>query len=124
MTIFEPIPTVVFATNNSRYVLDKHAKIVYENSLAVMTWTLTMNNIPKSRHGLPSWSQIEHKMYSRYAQSHQNYASLISYLFTAKYEKYAFAVKNLFYGIAFKKLISRFVLLYKIQTHARSNDQS
>lgn len=66
LSLFEPIPNVVFATNSSRYVLDKHAKIVYENSFAVFPWIMQMNNIPKSRHGLPSWAQIERKMYSRY----------------------------------------------------------
>lgn len=66
LSIFEPIPNVVFATNSSRYVLDKHAKIVYENSFAVFGWIMQMNNIPKNRHGLPSWAQIEYNMYSRY----------------------------------------------------------
>lgn len=66
LSIFEPIPNVVFATNSSRYVLDKHAKIVYENSFAVFGWIMQMNNIPKNRHGLPSWQQIEYNMYSKY----------------------------------------------------------
>lgn len=66
LQVFEPIPTVIFATNMSRYVLDKHAKIVYENSNAVFTWTLMMNNIPKARFGHPSWHEIEYRMYSRY----------------------------------------------------------
>jgi len=66
LSIFEPIPDVIFATNSSRYVLDKHAKIVYENSFAVFPWIMQMNNIPKNRHGLPTWSEIEHRMYSRY----------------------------------------------------------
>jgi hypothetical protein len=66
LSLFEPIPNVVFATNSSRYVLDKHAKIVYENSYAVFNWILQMNNIPKNRHGLPSWAEIERKMYTRY----------------------------------------------------------
>jgi hypothetical protein len=66
LQVFEPIHTVVFATNMSRYVLDKHAKIVYENSNAVFTWTLQMNHIPKNRHGFPTWGHIEHMMYSRY----------------------------------------------------------
>jgi len=66
LSIFEPIPNVVFATNSSRYVLDKHAKIVYENSFAVFNWIMQMNNIPKNRHGLPSWAEAERRMYSRY----------------------------------------------------------
>lgn len=66
LQIFEPIPSVIFATNSSRYVLDKNAKVVYENSLAVFTWTLMMNDIPKSRYGMPSWSDMEYRMYSRY----------------------------------------------------------
>jgi hypothetical protein len=66
LQVFEPINTVIFATNMSRYVLDKHAKIVYENSNAVFTWTMQMNNIPRNRFGSPTWGQIEHMMYSRY----------------------------------------------------------
>mmetsp|Transcript_1030 Transcript_1030/g.1141 ORF Transcript_1030/g.1141 Transcript_1030/m.1141 type:complete len:362 (+) Transcript_1030:270-1355(+) len=71
LQIFEPIPNVIFATNSSRYVLDKKAKIVYENSLAVFTWTMTMNKIPKSRFGQPSWGAIEYNMYSRYAANRE-----------------------------------------------------
>ena len=66
LEVFQPIPTVVFANNASRYVLDKHAKIVYENSMAVIPWIFTMNNIPKNKFGQPSWGQIERNMYSRY----------------------------------------------------------
>lgn len=66
LEIFQPIPTVIFATNASRYVLDKNAKIVYENSMAVIPWIFTMNNIPKNKFGQPSWGQIERNMYSRY----------------------------------------------------------
>jgi hypothetical protein len=66
LQVFEPIPTVVFATNSSRYVLDKNAKQNYENSLAVFTWTLQMNDIPKNRFGFPTWGQIEYNMYSRF----------------------------------------------------------
>lgn len=66
MELFEPIDKVIFATNSSRYVLDKHAKIVYENSLAVMTWTLQMNGVPKIRFGYPTWAQIEYAMYSKF----------------------------------------------------------
>lgn len=66
LSLFEPIPGVVFATNSSRYVLDKHAKIVYENSYAVFNWIMQMNNIPKGRFGLPTWAEAERKMYSRY----------------------------------------------------------
>ena len=67
LQLFEPIPNVVFATNSSRYVLDKNAKIVYENSLAVMTWTLQMNNIPKNKFGRATWGDIEYMMYSKFA---------------------------------------------------------
>jgi len=66
LEVFQPVQTVIFATNMSRYVLDKHAKIVYENSMAVIPWIFTMNNIPKNRFGQPSWGQIERNMYSRY----------------------------------------------------------
>ena len=71
LQIFEPISTVVFGTNNSRYVLDKKAKVVYENSLAVFTWTMTMNNVPKNRFGLPTWRSIEYDMYSRYVPNRE-----------------------------------------------------
>ncbi len=63
LEIFQPIQNVIFATNSSRYVLDKHAKIVYENSWAVLPWTLAQNDIPKNKFGLPTWGQIEHHQY-------------------------------------------------------------
>ena len=66
LEIFQPVPSVIFATNASRYVLDKHAKIVFENSMAVIPWIFTMNNIPKNKFGQASWGQIERNMYSRY----------------------------------------------------------
>ena len=68
LQIFQPISNVVFATNSSRYVLDKRAKIVYENSLAVFTWTMAMNDIPKNN---PRWSTIEYNMYSRYSANRE-----------------------------------------------------
>jgi len=71
LQVFEPVPTVVFATNSSRYVLDKNAKIVYENSLAVFQWTMQMNNIPKNKFGMPSWNEIEYKMYSRFVPNRE-----------------------------------------------------
>ena len=66
LSVFEPIDKVIFATNSSRYVLDKKAKIVYENSYAVMHWILIQNEIPKNRHGFPSWREIEYNMYSKF----------------------------------------------------------
>jgi hypothetical protein len=66
LEIFQPIPNVMFATNSSRYTVDKHSKINYENSWAVLHWTLQMNNIPKSKFGQPSWGQIEHNMYRKF----------------------------------------------------------
>jgi hypothetical protein len=66
LEVFKPIPRVIFAKNESRYVLDKHAKIVYENSLAVFSWTMLMNKIPKNRFGFPSWTQIETQMYMKF----------------------------------------------------------
>ena len=80
LQLFEPIPTVIFATNTSRYVLDKRAKIVYENSWAVLTWTLAMNNIPKSKFGYPSWSTIEYNMYSRYSPNREIMAKVKLYV--------------------------------------------
>jgi len=80
LQIFELIPHVVFATNSSRYVLDKRAKIVYENSWAVFTWTLSMNNIPKAKFGHPSWTQIEYNMYSRYAPTREVMAKVTAFV--------------------------------------------
>jgi hypothetical protein len=68
LQLFQPISNVIFATNSSRYVLDKRAKIVYENSLAVFTWTMSMNDIPKNK---PRWSTIEYNMYSRYSPNRE-----------------------------------------------------
>lgn len=49
LSVFEPIERVIFATNASRYVLDKHSKINYENSFATFNWIMSMNNVPKNR---------------------------------------------------------------------------
>lgn len=64
--IFQSIPSVTFATNSSRYVLDKGAVINYEASNAVFTWTMQMNEIPKARFGSLSWKQAERNMYNRF----------------------------------------------------------
>lgn len=82
LQVFEPVPTVIFATNASRYVLDKNAKIVYENSLAVFQWTMQMNNIPKNKFGMPSWNQIEYKMYSRFVPNREVMAKVNSFVNT------------------------------------------
>lgn len=66
LSIFEPLPNVIFATNSSRYVLDKGAKVVHENSYAVFTWIMLQNGIPKNRFGYPTWTEIEYRMFSRY----------------------------------------------------------
>lgn len=66
LSLFEPIEKVIFATNMSRYVLDKHAKINYENSFAVFPWIMRMNNIPRNRHGFPTWTEIEYNMHAKY----------------------------------------------------------
>lgn len=69
LQIFDPIPNVMFATNSSRYVLDKNAKIVFENSFAVFNWIMEMNSIPKNKYGFPKWTTIEYNIYSRYSAS-------------------------------------------------------
>lgn len=69
LQIFDPIPNVIFSTNSSRYVLDKNAKIVFENSFAVFNWIMQMNNIPRNKYGHPRWTTIEYNMYSRYNAS-------------------------------------------------------
>lgn len=66
LELFQPIEKVMFVTNSSRYVLDKGAKIVYENSWAVFHWTLSQNGIPRNKFGQPNWGQIEYNMYSRF----------------------------------------------------------
>ena len=83
LEIFDPLRDVIFATNNSRYVLDKHAKIVYENSLAVFQWTMQMNNIPKRRYGLPTWWQVEYNMFSEFVPTQRVLEKV--YDFTEKY---------------------------------------
>ena len=80
LQVFEPIPSVIFLTNSSRYVLDKKAKIVYENSWAVFSWTLMMNNIPKSKFGQPSWGTIEYNMYSRFAPTREVMAKVDAFV--------------------------------------------
>jgi hypothetical protein len=66
LSLFDPIDHVIFATNASRYVLDKHAKVCYEDSSAVFSWIMRMNGIPKNRFGFPSWTEIEQRMYAKY----------------------------------------------------------
>lgn len=66
LSVFEPLENVIFAKNESRYVLDKYSKINYENSNAVFSWIMKMNGIPKNRFGQPSWAQIEYAMYAKY----------------------------------------------------------
>lgn len=66
LSVFEPVPNVIFAKNESRNVLDKHSKINYENSFAVFSWIMKMNDIPRNKFGYPSWSQIEYNMHSRF----------------------------------------------------------
>jgi len=66
LEIFQPIQNVMFATNSSRYVLDKHAKIVYENSNAILEWILRMNHIPRNKFGQPTWGQIEYNQYKKF----------------------------------------------------------
>lgn len=71
LSLFEPIASVIFATNSSRYVLDKHAKVVYENSFAVFPWIMQMNGIPKNKFGHPTWAAIERNMYARYVPARE-----------------------------------------------------
>lgn len=62
LQVFEPLKNVVFAQNSSRYVLDKSAKVNFEDSNAVFGWIMRMNDIPRNRHGFPTWAEIEYKM--------------------------------------------------------------
>lgn len=80
LSVFEPVPNVIFAQNESRYVVDKHSKINYENSFAVFPWIMKMNNIPKSRFGSPSWAQIEYNMHSRYFPTREIMFKVIQYV--------------------------------------------
>jgi hypothetical protein len=80
LSVFEPIENVIFATNMSRYVLDKHSKINYEDSNAVFGWIMRMNQIPKNRFGLPSWNEIEYKMYSKYYPTREIMYKALSYI--------------------------------------------
>lgn len=80
LSVFEPIDTVIFATNASRYVLDKHSKINFEDSFAVFGWIMRMNNIPKNRFGFPSWGEIEYRMYSRYFPTREVMFKALTYV--------------------------------------------
>jgi hypothetical protein len=80
LSIFEPIPKLVFATNSSRYVLDKHAKVNYENSFAVFSWIMKMNDIPRNRFGLPSWGEIEYLMHSKYFPTREIMFKVLSFV--------------------------------------------
>lgn len=66
LQVFEPIDNVIFATNMSRYVLDKKALIVYEASNAILSWTLLMNNLTPRQFGHGKWDPVERDMYTRY----------------------------------------------------------
>jgi len=80
LEIFQPIEKVVFATNSSRYVLDKGAKIVYENSWAVFHWTLQQNGIPRNKFGHPTWGQIEYSMHSKFYPTAAVMAKVVDYV--------------------------------------------
>jgi hypothetical protein len=66
LSIFEPIDGVIFATNSSKYVLDKNAKMVYANSTYGFRWIMQAHGVPKNRFGLPTWGDIERRMYSKF----------------------------------------------------------
>eukprot|EP01038_Epipyxis_sp_PR26KG_P011993 gene11993-16056_t len=80
LSLFQPIQTVIFATNSSRYVLDKHAKICYENSYAVFPWIMSQNHIPKNKPGYLSWNQIEYNMYSKFKPNKDILTKVINYV--------------------------------------------
>lgn len=80
LSVFQPIPHLMFATNASRYVLDKNAKINYENSAAVFPWIMKMNEIPRNRRGLPNWNEIEYNMYSRYIPTKEIMYKALEYI--------------------------------------------
>lgn len=80
LEVFQPIENVIFATNSSRYVLDKGAKIVYENSWAVFQWTLQQNGIPKSKFGFPTWGQIEYNMHSRFLPTQAVMSKVVAFV--------------------------------------------
>lgn len=80
LSVFEPIPHLIFATNASRYVLDKHAKVVYENSYAVFDWIMRMNGVPRSRFGHPSWGQIHYLMFSRFHPTREVMSKALSFV--------------------------------------------
>lgn len=80
LEVFQPIEKVVFATNSSRYVLDKGAKIVYENSWAVFHWTLQQNGIPRNKFGQPTWGQIEYSMHSKFFPTEAVMAKVVEFV--------------------------------------------
>lgn len=66
LELFDPIDSVVFVTNTSKILFEPHAKVIFQNSLAVFGWIMQMYGIPRNRFGHPSWHQIEVKMYSQF----------------------------------------------------------
>ena len=63
LSVFEPIDKLIFATNSSRYVLDNKAKIVYENSYAVMHGILMQNKEQAMNNYLTAFRSYKNKLY-------------------------------------------------------------
>ena len=61
LEIFQPIPNLIFMLNSSRSAMEKNAKISFEVSNAVFSWTLLSNNIPRNKFG-----GIQHDMYRKF----------------------------------------------------------
>lgn len=66
LNLFEPMHQVTFIANSSRYIFDKHAKVIYSQSSATLRWIMQANHVPKNRPGYLSWGDIERRMYSRF----------------------------------------------------------
>lgn len=71
LSIFDPIPNVIFATGTSRHVLGAHAKAVYENTTQPFRVIMQMYDIPKNRYGHESWNDIERRMYSKFVPTRE-----------------------------------------------------
>jgi hypothetical protein len=66
LSIFEPIPKVVFASNESRYIIDKYAKLNVRDSSQTFSWIMQEYDIPRRRRGHPTWGEIKLLMHGRF----------------------------------------------------------
>lgn len=68
LSLFDPIPNVIFATNSTKWVFDKHARAIYPDTYSTLQYVMRMHQIPRQRNKMynnPRWGEIEYMVYSQ-----------------------------------------------------------